>query len=62
METYRVKLECPACGEDLSFDKKKNGVSIHQTKIRKLYRHMNDGPCTIHNEDHTPTEQPARAC
>ena len=49
-DTYKVKLSCPSCGTDLSFQKKKNGVSIHQTRIRKLYRHMNDGTCTINSE------------
>ena len=50
MSTYKVKLECPHCGKDLTFDKKKNGVSIHQTKFHKIYRHMNDGPCAINND------------
>jgi len=44
-ESYRVKLLCPTCQKDLSFDKPKNRVSPHYVKCLKLAAHANAGEC-----------------
>ena len=52
--TYTVTFKCPQCGERLSFEKKRNGVSPQARKLRVYSEHRPE--CAVNDLNKTLTD------